>query len=397
MSQRGWEDFYLNTYSTIIAQAIEKIKVDIVAQTLEQLKIDIASQSLSQLNVNIAGQTVTLEVKGNVNANITNSSLNVNVTNSSLNVNVQGTADVNIAQASVDLNVKQETKLGNFFRLRCFNIGAGDTDIDIYSDEWGLYIPRGCRGYIYRVSPIVKNTSSADRNITIKLSIAPGSPPLVQTTITVSASQTSYAIVNYTPRIVWNYDSIYISVKADGDGVYLEGLSSKWGCGGFKNTTPQTILPNFELIFLAKPVGDIPVSGTVNTIQIPNTVTSGGLTAYYIDPGDSKTLKWEKVGRVQFMLMRFEGVVATNIFVAIYCDDELVWAGHLSELYEVLGSTICCGGKMRFQEYDDTNKNYTFILEDVFGFKRKFELRVENNDSADRLVFGILPIIEHIA
>lgn len=77
----------------------------------------------SQLDVNVTNSDITIkpesgtvftispdstavfDVKGNVDANITNSNLDVNVTNSSLDVNVQGTTSISVDNATVTVDV----------------------------------------------------------------------------------------------------------------------------------------------------------------------------------------------------------------------------------------------------------------------------------------------------
>jgi len=334
------------------------------------------------VNINIESSSVTLDVNiSGVDSDVT---FNVNVTNAVLNVQVQGTASVSIDNATVYLNVKQEFRLGNYFLYRCFSIGSGDTDLDVYTNKWSLFIPRGCRAWLYRISPVVKNTSGSNVNITIELSIAPKYPPLYTTTLTVPATQTNYDIVNWILNIYWPYESMYITVKASASGVYLEGQDGKWGEGGYIDDIPDTHLPNFEIVLLSKPEGDIPVSGTVNTIAIPNISSSTDKQSFNVPASSaSKITLVEGIGKLLYL---FVWLPYENVRVRLEADGNIVWTLDIPVTwfvdyyrFDVADAPI----KYVKTYHPDLGWRIAMHFSVPVSFRKKLVLKIQNNTSSD--------------
>jgi len=245
------------------------LDVNIKSQSVT-IDVNIKSQEIT-LNVNITGSTVTIDV----NIKSQDVDLNVNIKSQSvtLNVQVQGQASVSIDNASVYLNVKQDFDFGYQQVFESFEPGSGDSDLDIYTDKWGLFFPRGCRGVINRIEISVKNTTGAGYNVNCTISIAPGYPPLITKQIWVPATLTSYGWRGQVLNQFWPYESMYVEISSPVSGIYLEGKTSAFGAGGYKNVAPQNIQPGMKLAIMDKKAGEVSISGTVNTINIPNRTT----------------------------------------------------------------------------------------------------------------------------
>jgi len=363
------------------------IKVDIGSPLDASGNVKTAIVDSVQIDVNIAASSVTLDV--NIKSQAVTLDVNIKAQDVTLNVNVQGTASVSIDNATVYLNVKQDFKLGSGYVFSTFDFAEGDVDLDIYTYKWGIFLPRGCRAWIYRITSRFKNVSGVDRTVTFAVSIAPNYPPLYKKEITIPASQTDYAANTWYIQMHWQYESMYVTFKANGDGVYMLGQSNNAGKGGFRDDLTHGNLPFATISFLVKPEGDIPVSGTVNTIQIPNKSSSSSSEETTVPAGTRVTL------------MNVEGTgVVTWIFLwsnlngmqfEIEVDGEkLTWLGydHLSpaDLEYFYGAAPHEGIGVNLVRYDDTNLMYTIVITVPIEFKRSFKIYAYNPHTSDHSV-----------
>jgi hypothetical protein len=149
----------------------------------------------------------------------------------------------------------------------------------------GKFFPRGCRGFIRSIEIYCNNVDTASHTFTIKVSPMPGMGPVATFTLSVAGGSgnawRSAAVGRF-----WNYDSLFIWVSSDSD-VY-GGLGYDAGEPyDFYNSTDEVswAFGNYRYWFrvnmAGETVGDLPVSGTVNTIEIPaisSRTTSGSVS-----------------------------------------------------------------------------------------------------------------------
>jgi len=359
------------------------IPTSIRAQEIETVKVDISAQSLDKVDVNFVSQEA---------------DINVNVTNSSLNVNVQGTADVNIAKASVYLNVKQDDYLGQKLHIENFSLSSANIDINLYNNRYGFWFMHRARGFIERVRLYAKNITGSDQTITIRICIAPKRPAILTLSATIPASQTEYDYVDVTGiNCLWNYDTIYVEIEGP-DGIYLRGKSGLWGEGGFRNDNVDGIVP-WIMVWLAPGTrGDIPVSGTVNTIQIPNTTSSAVKAGTSVPASSSETLiDISATGTVKWLAVSFEGTDSQLAKVQIEVDDVLIWDMSISDTYRRLGfSQGGAGSVVYITQYDTTNNYYAIVFNNAFSFKRRFKVTVKNESTSNSITATAMAIISKL-
>jgi len=204
-------DVYVtNAYLYIRTETGVSISVDIVAQSLGNILVDIAAQSVGNIAIDIASQTITVDI------NISAQSIDVKITNAVDATGAPVPLNIDIASQTVTLDVNI--------------IASTVTEISLYHN----------------------------------------SPSLIEKTVTISSTTTSYTWVRfYFGRPIWMYDPLFVKFKASASGVYVAGVSGNWGKGAFRDTKPIGIIPITKVIYIPKPYA-ISVFGTVNTIQIPN-------------------------------------------------------------------------------------------------------------------------------
>jgi len=342
----GWPDY---TYPmTIIGQELN-VAIDIAAQSIPTLDVNIAASAVT-LDVNIAESAVTLNVNiesisegvifnvaqsgtwtinavqsGDWSINIQSVSegvtFNVNITGSTatldvnissavtLDVNITGsdvTLNVNIASSSVAINIKTETganividKLveSAYTEERHVLANNGDTPIMLApgtSYRRGKYFPRGCRGFIHQIEVYCDNQDSIDRKLYIYVAPQPGMAPIISETLYVPASSSPawrYTAVNK----YWNYDSLFIWVLSETSSDPRVGYDEGAPPDYYDSTDGASWFPASRRLWIrlnmtAQTVGDLPVTGTLNTIEVPVGATGATSGLVSVEPNSSATL-----------------------------------------------------------------------------------------------------------
>ena len=195
----------------------------------------------------------------------------------------------------------------------------------------GKFFPRGTRGLIESISVYCKRTIPA----TLKLSLAPfpGLGPVATLTITPSLYW-GWASVNY--REMWNYDSLFIWVSGIEVGVSY-GYDTLGSPDAYSSGSEQKVWAAENRRYAIRidgkgfTPGDIPVSGTINTIEIP-VVSSGASQAWVTVPASESVslITLRGAGQLEHVLFvsDYEGM-----YFLIFCDDGIAawfsWA-HLN-------------------------------------------------------------------
>jgi hypothetical protein len=195
-----------------------------------------------------------------------------------------GRAKTNIATASgTNIIIDKLTQYAFKPDARTYNLYTNtppDSYVNLGSPR-GIFWAHGCRGIIRVLNAWLKNVSGADQTITVSLRPYPGGPAIVSADYTIPNNTDGWlSIVSlYNAAIksfYWNYDSLAlefsansnVSIGIDNDFDVITGYVY-FGGGWYKE---YKLMGSLYLDTLT--VGDIPVSGTVNTIH------TGGLYSY---------------------------------------------------------------------------------------------------------------------
>jgi len=142
----------------------------------------------------------------------------------------------------------------------------------------GKVFPRGCRGWIDTVWYWIKNANaSADETCTVVLSTRPKGPKIYTQVISIPASNDQWRFAAI--RQYWQYDSLTVWIEGLGSNLSV-GYDTTDPCDGFYSwDSGTTWTATYRRYFLGlhmylSSVGDIPISGTITNIQLPNTVGS---------------------------------------------------------------------------------------------------------------------------
>jgi len=142
----------------------------------------------------------------------------------------------------------------------------------------GKFFPRGCRGFINTLQIYCDNLDASNpHTLTIKITPLIGYGKTITKTLVLSAS-TSAGWQTVTIAQMWNFDSMFIWVQSDSNtygrvsndsstpyDYYFSSDGLTWTVGSARYW--------FKVNMVGETVGDLPVSGTLNTINIPAVAT----------------------------------------------------------------------------------------------------------------------------
>jgi hypothetical protein len=241
----------------------------------------------------------------------------------------------------------------------------------------GKFFPRGCRGFINTIEIYCDNSDSASHTFTIKLSPMPGMGPVATFTLSVSggASATWRSV---TVKMFWNYDSLFIWVSSDSDSygqlAFDVGTPSDFYSSSDEVTwTWSTYRWWFRANFTGETVGDLPVSGTVNTIGIPS-VSSQSESLSTTIPGTTEKTLLTFSGAGECDTVYFYVAAATDshlLKLRVYCDGNLAYEAS-PNIVNLRGFTASTPN-ISLLKYAD-NGICAVLLTKVFKFRR--ELRI---------------------
>jgi len=392
--------------------------------------VNVAIQASTTLNVNITGSTTTLEVTNpagqNLNVAIQDSiTINMNITGSTitvpvetpegshvdveiiqsitLNVNITGqdvTLNVNIASSSVAINIKTETGANIIIdkltataykeerRIIANNGPAAVMRAPGTSYRRGKYFPRGCRGFINKVEVYCDNQDTADHKLYVYVSPQPGMAPIISAELTVAA-EASPAWRAVTIRQYWNYDSLFVWVLGETSSYPRVGYDTGEPYDYYISSDGITWMPGdnrwwIRLDMAGQTVGDLPVTGTINTVEVPGASSrvEQGITTV---PANQEVTLIEIEGSGKMLSCFFHSQDA-DIQYRVYCDGQLAEGITGGNLW-AYGFTASTPG-LSLLQYDDTNLLTRIFDTRPFEFKYKLKITAKNLSSVDGLAYA---------
>jgi len=307
-----------------------------------------------------------------------------------VNVNVTGTPTVNI-QTSSGANIVIDKLTQDAYTERQSTLANnGDTPaMAAYNltNKRGKFFPRGCRGFIRHIRIYCDNTDTVAHTFTIKVSPMPGMGPLITKTLSVAAGS-SAAWRSVTVNMFWNYDSMFIWVASDSDSYgrlgydtgapydyYVSTDEVTWTFGSYRYW--------FQVSLSGETVGDIPVSGTVNTIEVPSVSSvidsgakrvNGNTTVSLISISGSGVIE----GLMHKVWVAAGAPGSHNDWMQFVVDGT-VYELNLAYLADFVNYRTDTFSPFSITVYDDTNKVWGVALNKPIKFQRSFEFRVRNN------------------
>ena len=333
----------------IVAQTIGNIAIDIAAQSVGNLAIDIAAVSFGTLSVDIVAQTV-----GNIAIDISavsfagNFSVDIaaqTVGNIAIDIAAQtiGNINIDIAAQTVDLNIKtsggvnividvltqaayleRRSTLSNNGVTPAWFAPTGNT-------RYGKFFPRGARGFLDDIEVYCRDAAAAGGTITVYLTPYIGAGYLYSANVTVPAGgAAAWRAASF--NIMWNYDSLFIFVVCSNVNTQIADdaetpydfhqsvdAGATWTAGNARFW--------FRAIYQGETVGDVPVSGTINNIKIPNASTTHLYNTFDLNTdAETEIVNVIGMGHSEYIECRMTAVAASHqTTLRVYCDGNLAW------------------------------------------------------------------------
>jgi len=342
-----------------VANITGNLPIDIKAQTVGNIGIDIKAQTVGNINVDIKAQTVDLNIK----------------TSGGVNIIIDKLTQTAFTPRSVDL--KNDNGV---------TAPSAPPSSETGVTYRGKFFPRGARGLLGYLLIYCKRTASG--TLTLAYAPQPGMGKIGSVTITPTSS---WAWRSASVFKFWNYDSLFIWVESCGADV-------SWG---YDSTAPYdqfgsgdsgvTWYPQNYRLFIwvgsyGQNIGDIPVSGIVNTIEVPSAIATREYVTLDV-PASSELLDTLQPGSGGLLFAFFYAGTAdgvNNLRPRIYCDGESVlprdatlatWSIHVT----AASQGICLGW------WSTSENQYNLIVVIHYPFKRSLQLGFYNQHASNAI------------
>lgn len=246
----------------------------------------------------------------------------------------------------------------------------------------GKFFPRGCRGMIEQLQIYCINTAGG--SLQLRYSPHPGLGPVNTVTITPAAT---WGWVGVDIEEMWNYDSLFIwvfSCQAD----VSWGYDATLPFDGHESTDAgatwedMAIRPFIRVVYTGETPGDVPVSGIVNNIPLPNFVPDitndwvmlnvpGGGTLYY---------EVEGIGTIKLAIWYVSALASyNNLAPWIEVDGTLIQlnATSLAAMHNQFDNVSAKEG-ITWPNHDVVNDRYTMQWKLDIPFRRYARIGFDN-------------------
>lgn len=249
----------------------------------------------------------------------------------------------------------------------------------------GKFFPRGCRGKIERIEIYCMATAGG----TLELSISPH-PGMGQTyTVTITPG-VAWAWQSVDLRQFWNYDSLFIWLSAcEWDASYAYDEVAPHDAHRTLVTPVEWWRQNrryfIRVVYDAETAGDVPVSGTINNIEIPSVAA----TRRWIElkPDADKTLyDTTQLGAGKLLYCIY--IVTDDAARDALCPRMRVDGDRILPLdvdFAGWNEWVKTGSpKIAIGNYDTTAHSYSLVVAVDIPFKRSIEVGFYNEGAAEQ-------------
>jgi len=271
-------------------------------------------------------------------------------------------------------------------------------------DHQGKFFTRGCRGMIESIQVYCRG---AVPNLTyLGLSPHPGLGPL---NIVALVAAVPWAWVDVPVEEMWNYDSLFVWVQTEGVNLWIGG------CNGQPFDTHESDddgvtwsdVDNrlfIRVVYSGETPGDVPVSGTVNVIEIPSVGAQVGMVTVGAVVTNVRTTICgaDRAGTMVEARLEFRTSAAPTIGTAppaimyelvILADDQESSVTTNRELTQSYVATSGRSGKGEFYQGSEADPEYdrtVMLVRLPIKFRRRITLQARHTTGVNVTVEGML-------
>lgn len=254
----------------------------------------------------------------------------------------------------------------------------------------GKFYPRGCRGKIEQIQIYCKD-AGADK-ITLRYSSHPGLGAIGEVTITPLAT---WAWRSAAIKEMWNYDSLFIWIHECEAGVdwgydAVEPYDAHSSGDSGETWEDTAIRPFIRAVYSGQTLGDVPVSGLVNTIPIPSVSSARIFANEVLTTGEEyDVIDINGAGYTTLILARATAAADSHeTWIYVYCDEQRAYAWPFSDL-SVYGFTASSPGVSLLNYAEDGL--CSAVITHRFEFKRRLRITARNTSGAPTIHIQLLP------
>lgn len=252
------DDANHTNFDQLLIDALSLIYRDSIQGIIDTIDIDIVAQTIGSIDINVAAQ------------------------DAAINIDTAGGVNIIIDKLTQTAYVEDQRTLSNH--------GTSPTPASVIgNNRRGKFFPRGCRGFIKTIDVYCSDAGASGGTVTVYLSPFPGMGYLMTADVTVPSSGAA-DWRSATFNKMWNYDSLFIFVVGSSSDIKVYYNSNtpfdRYGSDDAGATwTTDNFRFWFRAIMKGQTIGDIPVSGIVNTIPIKAVAGLFERTLYDVDGG----------------------------------------------------------------------------------------------------------------
>ena len=256
-------------------------------------------------------------------------------------------------------------------------------------NRFSKFFPRGCRGFIDTIDVYCYDAGVAGGTITVYISVQPSMGYTATANVVVPpGGAAAWRSANFDR--MWNYDSLFIFVvgsTADMKWAYdvaipYDGYSSADDGATWIHENHRMW---FRVVMKGETAGDVPVSGTINNIEIPNEGVSSGLVNLPAVAQGTTQYDNERFGSGKILFVMYDPVGAggrDNMCPRLMVDGVEKFPGMnyaASDWYLRVKEN---SKGLFFGAYVDADNFWTFIIKLDIPFRRSFKVGYYNKPLA---------------
>jgi len=254
---------------------------------------------------------------------------------------------------------------------------------------------RGSRGYLIMIYIFCKNEDTVDHTVYVKLG------PIIGTWVqeyekTIGFGFEGWLMFTYEDlkHAPYEYDSCFIQVWSDSELVkFGYDEEEPWDsyqleAGAWSAQRRRYVIR----LFLSLNVGDLPVSGTMNVVEIPSSSLGAvPITSGTVSPRSSLVMiDYERAGFIELLiltanhyLMGFQILIDGAYLIIPYIEVDEVIDYKLLEFdrWKAQIADVGVGNGIILTKYDTTNNYYCFIINRRYPVRKKLKIVAFNRDT----------------
>lgn len=255
----------------------------------------------------------------------------------------------------------------------------------------GKFFPRGCRGWIESIEVYVESQHAFPLNIHIRLSPYPNMAPIHYLSPNLPAGWgPGWLTIPF--NYFWSYDSLFIILQTGDDAQHWLAYDGEAPYDYYTGLTTVTFTTANRRLWIrvnlkGETAGDVPVSGTLNTIPLPNTM--GMLHEYTHDDLDPAQEYTRTIITSPGRMTAFQCCIVKTVGTIVPANVEINWeidgtiyTDTLAFYLEAVEAAVNIHAPLNFYVIDAVNERWCFAFNFPVSCRQYIRVRFRNTHGA---------------